>query len=229
MIRVICPHCGSKLNAKEEIIGQTRKCPKCAQPVKIVQQTPEPQTAAPSTVPAVKPPEAPVHESVPVENETAHVQVVEHLPVTNLPIRLNRDSHYFICDKTRVVAMWENNGNGWQFRVGSGFISARRARESLPAQGDFKFVELRFEKTADSKHLAGLTFYQLANRWALTALGQDEDDILSKLNGPGTLNRDQKNAVRQSLKEHLMREVWGSNTAVLDYLASADSHSHSVG
>ena len=36
MIRVTCPHCGSKLNAKDELAGQTRKCPKCAQPVRIV-------------------------------------------------------------------------------------------------------------------------------------------------------------------------------------------------
>jgi hypothetical protein len=236
MIRVICPHCGSKLNAKEEIIGQTRKCPKCANPVKIVPPSP----AAPAPAPIAPKPVAPVSppkeiassatpESVPLENEAAHAEVSEHLPVMNLPIRLNRDSHYLICDRTHVVAMWENNGNGWQFRVGGGFIGARRTRENLPSQGDFKLVELRFEKTADSKHLAGLTFYQLATRWAVTALGQDEDDIISKLTGPVALNRDQKNAVRQSLKEHLMREVWGSNTAVIDYLGSADCHSHSVG
>lgn len=39
MIRIICPGCGSKLNAKEKLVGQTRPCPKCGQPIMIA--TPE--------------------------------------------------------------------------------------------------------------------------------------------------------------------------------------------
>ena len=35
MIRVICPTCKSTLNAKDKLAGQTRKCPKCGQPVLI--------------------------------------------------------------------------------------------------------------------------------------------------------------------------------------------------
>lgn len=35
MIRVICKNCGSKLNAKDELVGQTRNCPKCSNPVVI--------------------------------------------------------------------------------------------------------------------------------------------------------------------------------------------------
>ena len=35
MIRVTCSNCGAKLNAKEKLAGQTRKCPKCSEPVLI--------------------------------------------------------------------------------------------------------------------------------------------------------------------------------------------------
>jgi hypothetical protein len=224
MIRVICPHCGSTLNAKTSLIGQVRKCPKCGNPVEIIAPSvPPPQPASAAS----QSPDVP--SSIPLETETAHVSIHEHLPVTNLPLRLNRESHYLICDRARVVATWENNGSGWMFRVGNGFVSARRAKESLPNQGDFKLVEMRFNVSPDAKHLVGLTFYQFAPRWALTSLDQDEDHVLSKLIGPASLNRDQKNAVRQVLRDHLMREVWGNATEVLEYLGNADSHSQSVG
>ena len=29
MIRVTCPGCGSTIGAKDELLGETRKCPKC--------------------------------------------------------------------------------------------------------------------------------------------------------------------------------------------------------
>lgn len=35
MIRLTCPVCQSKLNAKEGLAGQTRKCPKCGNPLVI--------------------------------------------------------------------------------------------------------------------------------------------------------------------------------------------------
>jgi hypothetical protein len=207
MIRVTCPNCGSKLNAKDELAGQTRKCPKCAQPVRIIAD------AA-------------------MANEAAdpHVEVSsdEGLPIVDLLERLNRQSHYLVCDKTHVVATWENNGGGWMYRAGSGFISAKRARESLPSQGDFMLVELKFAMTAEGKRLAGLATYQLATRWALTMLDQGDDALLAKVAGMGALNRDQKNAVRQALKDQFMRQVWSDSTAVIDYLANADYHSSEV-
>jgi hypothetical protein len=205
MIRVICPHCQSKLNAKDELVGQTRKCPQCAKPVLIVAETPKPV-------------------ETPIEVETE-----ERLPTPELPARLNRESHYLICDKTHVVATWENNGAGWMFRVGNGYLSARRSRENLPSEGSFQLVELKFAVTHDGKHLSGLTFFQLATRWALTSLDQGDDAVVGKITGLGSLNRDQKNSVRQALKDQFMREVWADSTAILEYLANADCHSHSVG
>ncbi|MEN6405056.1 MAG: hypothetical protein ABFC77_01165 [Thermoguttaceae bacterium] len=199
MIRVTCPHCGSLLNAKDELIGQTRKCPKCAQPVQIA-----------------------VDLDIKVSTDPG-------LPVVDLPNRLNRDHLYLVCDKTHVIAMWENNGSGWMIRAAGGFSSARRNRDALPAEGDFKLVELKLAKTPEGKRLTGLTSYQLATRWAMNALCQGDDVVLEKVTGLGNLNRDQKNSVRQSLREQFMRPVWEDAAEVLEYLANADVHSHSVG
>ncbi len=211
MIRLSCPHCGSKLNAKDELVGQTRKCPKCAQPVKIVAEAPEPAAVEPAV------------------GQTPQVSVEERLPTPDLPNRLNRESHYLIADKARVVATWENNGTGWMYRAGAGFMNAKRCRDVLPAQGNYQLVELKLGVSADGKRLCGITCYQLASRWALTSLDQGDEAIMGKVTGPGSLNRDQKNAVRQALKDQFMREVWADSTDVLEYLASADYHSQGVG
>ena len=77
--------------------------------------------------------------------------------------------------------------------------------------------------------MSGLTSYQLATRWALTALDQGDDQIVGKITGLGSLNRDQKNAVRQALKDQFMRQVWEGAADVLEYLANTDYHSPGVG
>jgi hypothetical protein len=213
MVRIVCPSCGSKLNAKDELVGQTRNCPKCTQPVHIVAD------AMGDTD----------HFSKTTSGQRIHAATEQRLPSVPLPERLNRESHYLICDKTRVVATWENDGRGWMFKTGAGFVSAKRGRESLPSEGDFKLVELKFVMAAEGKRLVGLTSYQLVTRWALTALDQGDDSIVGKIAGPGSLNRDQKNAVRQALKDQFMRPVWADAAEVLEYLSSADYHSQGVG
>ncbi len=82
--------------------------------------------------------------------------------------------------------------------------------------------------TPEGKRLSGIASYQLVSRWALTVLDQGDDNIVEKIAGPGCLNRDQKIAVRQSLKTQFMRPVWQDATAVFDYLASVDYHSPGV-
>jgi hypothetical protein len=211
MIRVCCPHCGSKLNAKDELAGQTRKCPKCGQPVLIAADSAS--TDANDTP----------------SDEHVHVASEEHLPSLHVPERLNRDNHYLICDKEHLVATWENNGHGWMLKTGAGFISAKRNHEKLPAQGDFKLVELKFTLLPEGKRLSGLRAYQLAPRWALTTLDQGDDLVIEKIVHLGLLNRDQKNVVRQALRDQFMREVWEHAAAVLEYLGNTDYHSSGVG
>jgi predicted RNA-binding Zn-ribbon protein involved in translation (DUF1610 family) len=44
-IRVVCS-CGAKLNAKEELVGKSVKCPKCGSPIKVTAEGSEPAAAA---------------------------------------------------------------------------------------------------------------------------------------------------------------------------------------
>lgn len=211
MIRVSCPGCGSKLNAKDELAGQTRKCPKCGQPVVI------PQAGQGDEATAI-----PV-----VESTDQHAQVVseEHLPSKHFPDRLNRLNRYLILDKTKMVATWENNGNGWMLKTGFGFVPAQRNHEQLPAQGDFKMVELQMHLDDNGLRMEGLMCYQLAKRWALTSLDKADDQILKSITAYGFLNKDQKASVQKILKELFMRHVWEEAHAVLDFLANQDYHS----
>lgn len=212
MIRIICPSCNSKLSAKEELIGQTRRCPKCSQPILIAAN------------PAAE------NDNDAASEESSLVVTVnqDFLPVHDRPDRLNRDNHYLICDKANVVAAWSNNGNGWMLKTSGGFASARRNRDKLPNQGEFQLVELKISMTDEGKRLTGLMVYHLASRYALTVLDQGDDLIVEKIVGPGALNRDQKNAVRKALKEQFMRPVWENAASIVAYLANQDFHSHHV-
>ncbi|MCR4413398.1 MAG: hypothetical protein NUV77_13340 [Thermoguttaceae bacterium] len=215
MIRVICSNCGSKLDAKDEIAGQTRKCPKCRQPVlipaaeaKAAIPEPSPDASASSTM--APPAEAPVRHFV-------------------APERLIPHDRYLICDRTKVFAVWEGGSEGWLLRTDFGYTSVARNADKLPSQGDFKLVELRMSVEHEKPLLRGLAVYQLARRWALTTLVRGDDAILKTIIGPGSLNREQKSAVRKYLGERMMREVWGDNQAVLEYLANYDFHSPGAG
>jgi hypothetical protein len=208
MICLICPNCQSRLNAKDELLGQTRNCPKCGQPVLI---------AVPDTPPDLPQEVAP--------GEPVYDLGQPGLPQPDVPKRLDRHNHYLICDRSKLMAAWKDDGQGWLLRTNAGLVSAVRNADQLPNQGDFKLVELRLERTAAGPRLVGIRSYQLAQRWALTSLDKGDDKIVSKVTGLGCLNRDQKNVVRQAIKDHLMREVWAEAKNVLEYLASTDYHS----
>lgn len=210
MIQMACPGCGKKLHAKDELAGRKAKCPQCGQPITI----PEPSNTIP--LDDVEPGEYIIPAS---EERLAPPPKIE---------RLNRESHYLICDKNRLMATWANNGTGWMVRAGQGFLPAKRAKDKLPESGEFQLTELKFTMTPDGKRLSGIVSYQLVPRWALTVLDQGDDNITEKISGPGHLNKDQKLAVRQALREQFMRPVWQDATAVLEYLSSVDYHSQGV-
>jgi hypothetical protein len=217
MIRVVCPNCGSKLNAKEELAGQMRKCPQCAQPVLIAADLAGKAVAAAD------------YEAAPAEDVVRAAE--QGLPSRRGLERLNRQNHYFICDRAHVLATWTNNGKGWMLRTGTATVSAKRNLDKLPNQGAFHLVELKFAATPEGKRLSGIACYQFASQGAaaLAGLEQGDDLILEKLGGPSGLNSDQKAAVRRVLKEQFMRPVWENAAAVLDYLANTDHHSPGVG
>lgn len=212
MIRLICPNCRSRLNAKDELLGQSRNCPKCGTPVVI---------AVPDT-------------SSEFPDDTASAEPVYDLgqpglPTLDVPKRLDRQNHYLICDRSKLVATWRDDGQGWMLKTNAGLVSAVRNSDQLPNQGDFKLVELRLDRTDAGLRLTGIRSYQLAQRWALTSLDKGDDKIVSKVTALGCLNRDQKGVVRQAIKDHFMREVWAGTENVLEYLANTDYHSPGTG
>jgi len=210
---VICPNCQAKLNAKEELVGQTRKCPRCSGLVEIKAVEED----------AVPKPHEPVSPTPPAGSQEAS------LGHADAPLRLVRLNRYLICDGSRVIATWENNGQGWRIRTDHGFASAARNPEKIPAQGDFRLVELKMATVNDELRLKAIQIYQLARRWALPGLARGDDLICKSIVGPGILLRSQKDAVRMQLQELLMRPVWGDAAEVLDYLANDDYHSHGAG
>ena len=119
MIRVTCPHCGSKPNAKDELAGQTRRCPNSAQPIRIVADAP----ADPDRGVCCR---APSDERSSLTRESAC-----RVPLLD---RLHRDCHYLICDKARLVAAWENNGQGWMLKTNAGSSAQSGTATSFPTR-----------------------------------------------------------------------------------------------
>ncbi|MEN6451524.1 MAG: hypothetical protein ABFC96_13610, partial [Thermoguttaceae bacterium] len=218
MIEITCAGCGKRLLAKPEWVGRTAKCPRCGQSIRIEPAAAEP--AAPS-------------DALPLDDVPPGERVVpateEHVTTFRPPERLNRQHDYLICDPTSLVATWANNGDGWMLKTSTGYLPARRNRDKLPQQGDFRLVELRIAIASEGKRLTGLASYQLAKHWALTVLDQGDDLVLEKITGPAGLNRDQKNVVRQAIRDRYMRPVWQDATAVLDYLGNVDQHTAEIG
>lgn len=209
MIELTCASCGRKLRAKPELAGRTGKCPNCGQPIRIPADTPD------SGIPL---------DDVQPEQRLQPVNE-DRLPTYPAPERLNRESHYLICDKSHLAAVWENNGQGWMLNTGVGLAPVKRNQDKVPTNGEFQLVELKFASTPEGRRLSGIACYELGSRWALTALDQGEDAIVEKITGPGRLNRDQKNAVRTEIKKQFMRPVWETSAAVFDFLANADHRS----
>lgn len=244
LIRVQCAHCGVKINAKPELAGQTRKCPKCGEPL-VIPRLAEGGSAHPSVVPgsapatgaeaptAVPPDEGSTPASPPTGPSAPGMPAADAGPAETspppLPRRLNRQHRYLIIDKSRVIAHWEANGQGWMVKTGSGFVGAARAREQLAVHGEFRLIELKIVPGEPSRRLAGLASYKLVTRWPLANLDKGDDKICEAIAGRSPLTRDQKNVVRQGLRDYLSRPIWADAQQVLDYLGNADFHSTGVG
>ncbi|MGW8257604.1 MAG: hypothetical protein ACWGMZ_08975, partial [Thermoguttaceae bacterium] len=153
MIRIICPSCGSKLNAKKKLIGKNRPCPKCGQPIFIT--SPDGSEAMPS--PSADEPDAAL----------GHMGNKKLLPSHNLLTRLDRNNRYWICDHAHIVATWANDGKGWLLKTTSGMVNAARNRDQIPTRGNFVLVELNMEIGEEGLRLQGISSYALPPQWAL--------------------------------------------------------------
>lgn len=228
-IAIVCPHCSARLNAKVALIGQRRPCPKCKNEILIAPAaTAENDPAArPTLGAAANNGRSGSSGEGGLANQIA-TAAAEGLPSHRFLIRLNRHHLYYICDRSKVFASWENNGQGWQVRAQSGMVSAVRNQHLLPQQGDFRLVEIHAEHTPDGIRLRGLTCYRLADRWALRSLARGDDEIVEKIIDHAGLSREQKNAIRLALRERFMHEVWQHAGPLTDFLGNADYHTHQV-
>ena len=115
MIRIVCPVCQSKLNAKEELAGQSRKCPKCGNLLTIPHPSGSGNAAEESTPP--------------VDVKVTPAGPLPHLPV---PERLTRSNRYLILDREKVFALWESSRDGWQLKSGRATSTPRETPTSSP-------------------------------------------------------------------------------------------------
>ncbi len=224
MIRLTCPSCQVSLNAKDELAGQTRKCPKCGATLQIPGSPPQADEAP---APAEADDWAGLDDVAPGQH--VHAALDHVLPKPERPKRLTRLNRYLICDKAHLIAMWEGNGQGWMLKTNTGLVKVDRNSDQIPSHGEFTLVELIMAVTDDGLRLRGIHCYQLAERWALTTLEQNDHKILSRIEGPGRLTKDQKSVVQKFLREQFMRDVWHDSREVVDYLTNLDYHSPGVG
>ncbi len=224
LFQIHCPNCGSKLNAKANLIGQTRKCPKCATP--FVVQHPEIEPATVAEEGGLYATGEAVPESAIVLPPIANTLGGQRGPVEPnepvVPTRLEFRNRYLILNPDRIIALWEL-GKGWQINVGNGFASAKKNVAAIPDQGTFAFVELVIgasdEETSTFGGPRDLHVFRVSVRGALTSLYRDDNEILNKVDGPATLNAVQKNALSNYLRQHFMVEGLADADAVFAALS----------
>jgi hypothetical protein len=202
LFQIICPSCGSKLNAKISLIGQTRNCPKCHEPVLIQRDEPQEQTPIIINEPSI----IPVLTGPTFGDGTNQIE--------NLPEQLEFRNRYLIAGTDRIVATWES-GKGWLVNVGNGFASAKRNFSAIPDQGSFALIELVITPNGIP---SGLHVFNISMRGALTSLFRDEGEILHKVNGVGTLTKNQKNLLLNHLRQIFMYEVLAEAYEVVTFL-----------
>ena len=204
-IRVTCKNCRSKINAKDELLGQMRRCPKCQQPL-LIEPDPEPTSAV-------------IINDAPALNSVAEADRLDQTVL--IPAKLNYDHQYFILDQDRLLARWEAN-QGWLFNIGNGFGSAKRNIPLIPDQGTFAFVELVITRTEEGLRVTGLRVYKISARAALLSITRTDDEICSKIDGPEPLTRQQRASLITFMRKHFMFDFLSQAEPIMDYLSGND-------
>lgn len=217
-IRVICGTCGSKIDAKDELRGQTRRCPKCRQPI-LIEPAAQSQPTKPQPVKAAPVAPAPA----PVASDAAS-PAAEGLKMR----RLRPDDLYFVVGTDKLVAYWKS-GEGWMLNVGNGFSQVKRSPGLIPDLGEFVLAEGRVAQTDNGRRLKGLRFWSLTGRGVLLALGRGETEILEKAQFPTVPSGSQKRFILDQIRKLYFRDFTDDALEIVEFLTSFDSHSQSVG
>ncbi|MDR1383883.1 MAG: hypothetical protein LBJ67_08585 [Planctomycetaceae bacterium] len=219
-IRIICKNCESKIDAKDELLGQTRKCPKCKNPILIV-----PATVAVSQ-PQLKKEVAP--QAVSANNaENIAYDNMEHLMAEEIPTELKPSCRYFILAFDRMIAYWEI-AKGWQYNIGTGYVSAKRNKDLLPTDGSYKFVEMLILQLDTGKQLAGLRIFSITSKWAIQAIGRENHEILAKIEEKGILNKQQRLQLLNYIRKNYMPDFLHNAKEVYDFLLADFTPENSV-
>lgn len=215
-IRVVCRSCGSKIDAKDELRGQTRRCPKCRQPILIVPESgAAPASSATKIVPKV----------VPVPSATTDSADAE----STLKVRRMRpDNLYVILGPDREIARWKAN-EGWFVNAGNGFSAAKRAPERIPDTGEYVLAEGYVAHTDAGRRLKALRFWSLTGRGVLSALLRTETEILEKAKFPTTLSGSQKKFLLKHIRDNYFYEFTDDAPEIVEFLTSFDAHSREIG
>ena len=217
-IRVVCGSCGSKIDAKDELRGQTRRCPKCRQPI-LIEPAAQPQAPKSQPVKAAQP----VSQQAPVASEAAS-PATEGLKMR----RLRPDDLYFVVGSDKLVAYWKS-GEGWMLNVGNGFSQVKRSPGLIPDLGEFVLVEGRVAQTDNGRRLKAMRFWSLTGRGVLLALGRVETEILEKAQFPTVPSGAQKRFILDQIRKLYFRDFTDDALEIVEFLTSFDSHSQSIG
>jgi len=227
-IRVKCKNCGSKIEAKDELAGQTRQCPNCKLPILIVPNLDDKNTSvnldADRTVTVVAQPLTP-HPSpfatpipaLPADDNQIVYDNSERLPTHDPPTKLSPNYRYFIMAHDRMIAAWEI-GKGWQYQTGNGFVSAKLNKELLPNSGLFKFVEMIIEQKEAGRRLSGIRTFSVGGKWAIPAIARESEEILSKIDGKAVMTKPQRMQLLAFIRKHYMPDFLQNAQKVYEYL-----------
>ena len=217
-IRVICGSCGSKIDAKDELRGQTRRCPKCRQPI-LIEPAAQPQAPKPQPVKTEQSQARPANAA-----SDAASPATEGLKMR----RLRPDDLYFVVGSDKLVAYWKS-GEGWMLNVGNGFSQVKRSPGLIPDLGEFVLAEGRVAQTDNGRRLKAMRFWSLTGRGVLLALGRGETEILEKAQFPTVPSGSQKRFILEQIRKLYFRDFTDDALEVVEFLTSFDSHSQSVG
>ncbi|MDO5580278.1 MAG: hypothetical protein Q4G69_04035 [Planctomycetia bacterium] len=214
-VRIVCKFCGSNIDAHEKLLGQTRPCPKCKNPILIVPaQDTKVQIAVPQTVP--------VPSANPVDEAPAIGSAVRYIK------RLIPGDLYVIVNHERTVAYWKA-GDGWLYNIGTGFVSAKRNINEIPEHGEYVLVEGFVHQTENGQRLKGLRFFMLGGPAVLVSIGRSETEILEKIVRPCSLTPANKRFFLKFVRDHYFNQFTEDFMDAVEFLTNDDVHTRELG
>ena len=226
-IRVICKNCGSKIDAKEELLGLTRHCPKCKSAILIVPESGN--VTESNTVAYISSIETDTtsansnaeHDATVSAQPADENQIMydnnERLPTHDPPTKLSPNCRYFIFAHDRMLAAWEI-GKGWQYNTVNGFVNAKINKDLLPTAGTFKFVEMIIEQLDTGKQLTGIRTFSLSGKWAIPAIAREPEEILVKINGQSVMTKPQRQQLLAFIRKNYMPDFLQNAQNVYEFL-----------